>query len=333
MKMNFESKLSRYFSNINIKLLTKPARHIKHQYSDYIEVISLFSSDNFLSTSDILDRFKDEGIIVKKDSNINQEDNDADRAEDNDIDEVFINQIFGIIIDRVSLYKDDYPFEIYDNNKIKRKQNLTQKHKIYLFLLISSNLSLFSMFQPELTSDFEMVSFQALKNFLPAHAVVKSFGKNSEYTGIAKDKITQLAGEMNLEIDYSSLNQISDEGVQERGLDLVGWIPFDDNNPNTLSFFCQCACGKEWYKKLTESRRYENYYRFYRNKPIHTFFIPYSLIDYQKSCFYQSDEITVETLVFERKRILNYIVDEAFFEACNSKLVVDKCISTEEDIV
>jgi hypothetical protein len=62
-------------------------------------------------------------------------------------------------------------------------------------------------------------------------------------------------------------------------------------------------------------------------------FIPYSLINFQDSDFYQADELGTDTLLFERKRILNYIDDVSFFNALNSKALVDNCIGFEEDIV
>jgi len=62
-------------------------------------------------------------------------------------------------------------------------------------------------------------------------------------------------------------------------------------------------------------------------------FIPYSLINYQNSNFYQADELSVDTLLFERKRILFYLTEIDFFNDCDSKALIEKCISFEEDIV
>lgn len=322
-----ESKIQEYFSEINIKLTTKPAEHLVHQYADFVEIISLFSNENYLSKSDILDRFIDQSILKKANE-------DLDRAERNDSNETFINGIFNLILDRTYLYNKDYPFEILDNKiKLLPKSIINDRHKIYIMLLISSNLSLFSLFQPELTSEFETLCYNVLKWYLPSDAKVIEFGKNCVLIGNAKQKITQLATELNVEIDTKTLNQIPDSNKQERGLDIVGWIPSGDFIPNTLWIFCQCACGKDWTDKLTETRRYNLYYRFHRNKPVHTLFIPYSLIDIQSSYFYQSDEIPLETLLFERKRILTNIRSTDFFNLLKSKQIVEKAIETEEDIL
>jgi hypothetical protein len=61
-------------------------------------------------------------------------------------------------------------------------------------------------------------------------------------------------------------------------------------------------------------------------------FIPYALISHSDSTFHQGDEIH-ETLIFERRRILECLADVTFFRDFNSRAVVDKCIEFEEDIV
>jgi hypothetical protein len=329
MKMpmsNIDEKMNKYFSNVIIKMSSKPAKHLTHLYADYLEIVSLFSNSNYISSSDLIDRFKDEGLISRKD-------HDAEQAEENDRHEQWVNQIFEIIIERKILFQDDYPFEILNNNKIKLKTSaLNNRHKIYLFLLLSSCLYLFEIFTLELTKEFESVCYEALLKFLPTHATVKSFGKNSDYSGSAIQKINQLAIDLKIKVNESSTSKISPVGNQERGLDIVGWISFQDSVANFLSIFCQCACGKEWYKKLHETRRYENYYEFHRNKPVHVMFIPYALINHQHSDFHQADEIT-DTLLFERGRILNFIFDDSFFNDLDSKIIVEKCIAYEEDIV
>lgn len=315
--MCFQAKLNNYFTKVTIKFSGHVSKHLVHLYADYIEIVSLFSNNNYVSTSDIIDRFKDEHIILKKK-------NDNDQAEENDKNESWIDEIFGEIVGRGYLYKTDYPFEIKDGNKLRLKNEdvLNNRHKLYLFMLLSSNLYLFGQFESELTKEFELLSYQTLNSFLPEHAIVKSFGNNSDYSGTAVEKIRKLGNDLKITPDEAFIDKISSVGTKERGLDLIGWIPFDDNVPNYFSIFCQCACGKEWYKKLTESRRYERYYRFHVNTPQHAMFIPYSLINFQNSDFYQADEISIDTLLFERKRILHYLNKIDFFDSYKSKTLV-----------
>ncbi len=39
----------------------------------------------------------------------------------------------------------------------------------------------------------------------------------------------------------------------DNGLDLVAWIPMTDPGKGTVSFFAQCACGKQWDGKQYEA--------------------------------------------------------------------------------
>lgn len=325
--MSFNTKITNFFSNFSLELGTLPARNLIYLYADYVELVSLFSNQNYVTTSDILDRFKDEGII-------RQQKADEEQSIANDEDERFIDSVYRLLMEREQLFGDDYPFNLERNDRIKLKNidDISDRNKIYIYMLLSSSLNIFSEFQPELTTEFEILCKQVLTNFLPTNAVVKSFGKMSHYDGTAIQKIQALANDMKIRIDEDGFNEISTKGNQERGLDLIGWIPFEDNVANFLSILAQCACGKEWYKKLGETSRYNHYMKFHRLNPIHTMFIPYSLVSYNKSTFFRNDEID-NRLIFERKRILNYISDTAFFNSLHSKELVEKCIDFEEDIV
>jgi hypothetical protein len=325
--MSFNTKITSFFSSFSLELGTPPTKNLIYLYADYVELVSLFSNQNYVSSSDILDRFQDEGIIKQKIS-------DSDQSEANDDDERFIDSIYRLIIERATLFGDDYPFEIEGTNKIKLKDQseVSIRNKIYIYLLLSSSLNIFLTFQPELTTEFEKLCTEVLINFLPTHAIVKSFGKNSSYSGTAIKKINDLSNDMKIKIDTEAIEEVSTKGMQEKGLDLVGWIPFEDSVSNLVAILAQCACGKEWYKKLGETSRYNNYFKFHRLNPIHSIFIPYNLVSHNKNTFFRNDEID-NRLVFERKRILNYILNTDFFNSYDSKILVEQCIRFEEDIV
>ncbi len=327
MKMSFNDKLSDFFGNFSLQLGAAPTRNLIYLYADYVELVSLFSNQNYVSSSDILDRLKDEGIIQQKED-------DQDQSEANDEHERFIDGVFRLINERAQLFDDDYPFLVHNNEHLILKEEaiITERNKIYIYLLLSSSLNIFSPFQSELTTEFEALCTEVLRNFLPQHAVVKSFGKNSDYRGTAVEKISALAQDMSIPIDHDGFDEISERGTQEKGLDLVGWIPFADTVANFLSVFVQCACGKDWHKKLTETRRYNNYFKFHRLKPIHSLFVPYNLVSFGRNTFYRNDEFD-NGLIFERKRILNYLSNTDFFNDFETKLLVDKCIEYQEDIV
>ncbi|MDR2064929.1 MAG: hypothetical protein LBP85_04385 [Prevotellaceae bacterium] len=130
---------------------------------------------------------------------------------------------------------------------------------------------------------------------------------------------------MNLTADENYLQIVSSNGTQDLRLDIVGWLPFGDNIGNHISVFGQCACGKEWNKKISDTRRYNLFINHYLSPIIHSVFIPYSLINYNYSTFYEHHELC-GILLFERKRILSFINNENIYDMLNSKEIVERCI-------
>ena len=305
--MTFEDKL--YQCTQSLKDIDKPdyTKTEINYFADFVELIALFTKMDGVTFGDIQDRFfgtKEYTTIESKDK-----------------DEAFLISIFNMIAERISFYAIDYPFEYQNNETLMLKPNLTFKNKLYLSLLISSKLDIFNSFQSDLTTDFEKVSYVVLKEFLPEKAIVKEFGKNTEYQGNAISKIKQLANELDLQIDDYELSNVSERNMQERGLDIVGWLPFADKCGNKIVFLCQCTCGKEYESKQHDTRRFENYLQFYKTNPQHTIFIPYSLINIREKKFYHSDLIEKDYLVFERKRILEYHNDRSFEKSIAFKIV------------
>lgn len=332
MKMSFRDKLNNHFREFTVSAPNFPLNN-KYLFADYIELISLFSGPNYVSLADIQDRLTDEGILkLEEEDSSDTDEIGSDASAKNDEAENKVRDIFIELEQRSYLFDDLYPFE-YTDYKIRIKDELLFKHELYLMLLVSSNLNQFDSFQGELTTEFEKISFFALKKFLPTNASIKSFGRNSEYTGNAITKIKALADDMNIEVNDYEMSHIAKGNTQERGLDLIGWLPFKDEVPNMVVILGQCACGKNWSKKNHDTSRFKNYFRFYKSKPIQSLFIPYSLIDYKESKYYSSDDIEEGCLMFERKRLIDYFEEEDFFNDLKSKKLVDECIKVTEDLV
>src|SRR5690606_19154928 len=250
---------------------------------------------------------------------------DYEDAGKRDEDEIFLQDIFQLISERILIYENDYPFSYSESEILTLKSDLTINNKLYISLLISSKLNIFNEFRTDLTTDFETISYSVLKDFLPTNSTVKEFGKNTEYQGNAIEKIKKLADDLDLAIDDYELSQVEERNNQERGLDIIGWLPFNDKCGNKVIFLCQCACGKQYESKQHDTGRFENYLKFYKTTPQHTMFIPYSLINVRAKKFYHSDYIEKDYLIFERKRILEYHKDNTF-ENLESLKIVNKCI-------
>lgn len=314
--MTFDDKLRNSVNNFDN--ITKPdyTRNQLNLYADFVELIAVNCSEDGLTIADVQDRFFGE--------------KDYTTAEQRDIDESFLQSIFLLIEERVYSYTEHYPF-IYDGTILKIKADLTSKNKLYLSLLFSSKLNLFKDFKTELTTEFETISFSVLKEFLPQNSILKEFGKNTTYTGNAINKIRQLANDLELDVNEYELGGVGERNQQERGLDLIGWIPFNDSCKNKIIFLAQCACGKDYESKQHDTRRFEQYLEFYKTKPQHTMFIPYSLLNVRAKKFYHSDLIENDFLIFERKRIIELHNED--FDGSASFNIVESFLSYQRPAV
>jgi hypothetical protein len=327
--ISFNDKIDALLVNLKIEKPKAP-KYIEHIYADFIEMNAFFLKDE-VTLSDISDLLND-----VKDTNIVNEEIDSgsvfdesNMAEINDKISGKIKSIFDLCMFRSSLFQaDEYPFIVTDK-QIKIKAKITDKQKLYLFLLISSNLNYFESIESILTKEFESLSTLSLKKYFPQKATVKSFGKNSQYKGNAQEKIKTLAFELGIKINEEKINCISKHNVQERGLDIVAWIPFEDKVPNLVILLGQCACGKNWDTKQADTVFFSNYF-YFENSPIHCMFIPYSLVDTSGN-FSQYDRI-LNNLFFDRKRIIEQFDEIEFFEDFESFKIIDKFIENRIQI-
>lgn len=329
--MGFNNKLDQVFSQLRIGAINETKSHY-HIYADYTELVALIFND-YVSKGEILDRLNDNGIHF----NINDKSIDGEIGslvpESDDNAWNFIDLAYEVLKERVRLYGIKYPY-ILDENGLKLKSNLGNYNKQYIFLLVCSSLNFFRLVQGVLTSEFETLSEKVLKNYLPNNAIVLPFGNDTKFKGNARDKIRELGKQLNIDetdIKEREIKQISIYNSKEEGLDIVGWIPFKDNIPNQLTIFVQCGCGKPWYSKRFETGKYESFFSFYKQPPIHSLFIPYSLYK-GDGMFYFSKNIMPPTLVFDRFRLLQFL-DDFELDKLDSVKIVERCIDFEEDIV
>ncbi|MBU0489734.1 MAG: hypothetical protein KKD31_17465 [Bacteroidetes bacterium] len=293
----------------------------KHLFADFVELVSFFSSGP-ATLNDVLDRYRQEGIRVCPNEKIPNQEIGSDTFEDDDLNELWMKEVFETCEFRQNVLQDAYPYNVNDG-LITLSPTLSDRQNLYLMLLLSSNLNYFPDFEAKLTSDFETVSFFSLKSFLPESAIIKRLGAKSDYHGMTSEKIKTLGRDLNVFINEKVIDQ-NVFGTKERGLDIIGWIPFRDKVPNMVVLYGQCACGKEWYKKQTETRRYEtSYFPHFKHIPINTMFIPYALVEDENS-FFQQDEIYC--LLFERFRILEYLQTPTFFNELETKQILVACI-------
>jgi len=281
--------------------------HLVHLHADFMELkCMLWEKNSLLTVQDVITHYRDYDVDVGiKKSSLLSEQVTNPASEINDEWQSKMIDIFEVLEERLCLYEDDYPF-IIGHNHIQLKANLTSRHKLYLSLLLASNLNNFSKVQNVITAEFETFSKYLLEDFFPK-INVEEFGQNSSFKGNTVDKIEALSKILKIKTRPDYLNQIPKNANKEKGLDVVGWQQFNDEIANMLILLAQCACGKNWVDKISETKSYDTFLDFVRINPLHLMFIPYGLAHYDNN-FYQAEK-TNGLLFFERKRFLD-ISDE-----------------------
>ncbi len=205
---------------------------------------------------------------------------------------------------------EDYPFEV-DNFGIILKKKLSNKHKIYLVLLCCANLKIFKECQAILTNEFELLTYHAIKGFLP-NFEIKKLGYKSDYTGNTKTKLKALSEDMHLPPYDDRINKISDQASQDKGVDLVAWYNFENKVPNTIVMLIQCTCGKNTIHKQYEPNAYGTYFDFgkYGTSVIHSLSTPQSsethtFGDCETTAHFTGSEC--KTLFFDRSKLIQLI--------------------------
>lgn len=235
----------------------------------------------------------------------NNDNTDEEKASCNDKQESVIFSCINEILYRSRKFGDSYPLIVNTNGSfyIKAKTGYSDAQILYIQLLLCSSLTCCKPLLQDLTTEFEKISASALKKFLPQHAKVVQLGKNSEIRGTVKDKINELAHRMNAEVCSKYIQDL--RGSNEAGADIVAWIPFKDQNSNQLVFYCQCGCGVDYTKKCGEPSRYNHFLQLNGIKGQIIVFFPYSLIA-DNGKIYFLGQLTNDSLLFERKRILDF---------------------------
>lgn len=222
-----------------------------------------------------------------------------------DKQESIISSCISEILYRQKKFGDSYPLTVNSVGDfyVKAMEGYSDAQILYIQLLICSSLTCCKPLLQDLTTEFEKISASALKGFLPQKARVVQFGKNSEIRGEVKAKIKELACCMNADVNEKYIQDL--RGSNEAGVDIVAWIPFDDQNSNQLVFYCQCGCGNDYTKKCGEPSRYNQFLSLNGIKGQIIVFFPYSLIA-DSGKIYFLGQLVNDSLLFERKRILEF---------------------------
>lgn len=340
----------------SIDLEKPPVSTNEYLSADYIELLCLISIDGIKSKEQVASR-----IFKLDDVNADSE----DLREEAEIEESEVLHVddeakhlaplrsrlsekkekqavdwFAQLEFRVGVYEDFYPFYLSkDKGILSRKEEITQKNRLYIYLLLASNLDYFSKaIQIRLANHFEIASITALKQYLSPLSEVYLFGNNplnkGRYSGSLWERIVRFSNDIGdrprrEQRYYPSTRQ------GERGLDVVGWIPLADKREGLFVVTGQCACGpeKNWEdKQLTSHPVRWNTHINFTATPINTIFIPHSF-RHSNGEWYDITRIN-DSVLFDRLRLI-YLLNNVY-NSLDDKLpydIVDQVINTKESLV
>jgi hypothetical protein len=262
------------------------ALHDTHHWEDWVELCCIANMDGQTDVASISDRFREERETRKEvdveDDDSNEPQPQVDRAEEQDKQYLRVKKWFISLANRERLLGKNYPFELNpENSKLQLKANLTHSQRLYVALLMMSNLHYFNSSQSALTSSFETMGVEIFRWLLPPHADVHRFGKGSDnkgrYKGHIWKKIKQLADDLSCETNCKK-EDFAPNDNGDAGLDLVGWVPWKDSAPGRLVLLGQCACTPDWAKKQDEASdvRWASKLKFI-TRPMTVILIPFFL--------------------------------------------------------
>lgn len=327
----------------------------EHYFCDYIELLALVNNSSPISKNDVYQRFYENNRIP----NIEIDNNSIDEFYDNEIDvnesvtgtnnsfqieeawDTRISSWYSLLEKRKIIFNEFYPFDLINNAttvSIKLLTNITDKMKIYIFLLLNSlqkYIDRSSCFT--LTSDFEEFSLKAFKKYIPEYGEVHRFGKSGQnynrYTGHITTKIDDFARDIKCKTVYDSDSfAVTNNG--DGGLDIVSWIPFenDDNFRNIHVYLAQCATGKDWIRKQDDVDKFVNDYIHFKCAVQKVMFIPYDSRNLDNT-FNERAQMNKD-LYMDRQRLLYLTKDNVDdIITLSSFTFVTDIINFEEDIV
>lgn len=162
---------------------------------------------------------------------------------------------------------------------------------------------------------FEGLVRLAMEKYLSGKAVIFGWPFEEVEEGTDKEsaisrKIKKLANDLG-EIFYAA----PDARYKDRGVDVVGWVPFVDKRSGQIIVLLQCAAGHNWETKLPVPIEAWRQYIHWAFNPIRAFAVPCVINERQ-----WHDMSKDKGLLFDRVRILNLLSSELPENSLSSEL-------------
>jgi hypothetical protein len=249
-----------------------------------------------------------------------------------DAEALRVGEWFRHLAYRAAVLGAAYPFVVSDDAEtIARRGELSAEQKLYVMLLLCANLR-YVTDRRHLPHWFESVSAEGMRRLMPEGAEVHLFGAGGEvvrYRGTLWQKLHQLAADVCGQLVAQERNY-PPNNTGDGGLDLVGWVPFPDEQSARLILFGQCACTNEWVtKQVTSSNIWWSDRILFRAPPTNVVFIPHFFRD-NSGEWHREDDIK-QSILIDRLRLLK-MLDQAAGAATPQVAVafVDRALEAEE---
>ncbi len=298
-----------------------------YYFSDYIELHTLVSIDNRISLSDVLK-------IINTNVDLNL--GDSERSSTHNKWEERVKNWFGILEERMNSFGDVYPFEVESDFKIKAKKPFDEKHYTYIFLLLSANKKYLMEHQNQITTDFEVLSKEAFRQYLPSYAETYLFGKSmvdlDRYTGHITNKINLLAKDLDLKPIYDK-HYFTRQDTGDGGIDIVAWTPLENdiNKRYIQIYLVQCSTGEDWKGKQDDCDKFLDYIHFHKI-PEKVMFVPKAFRNQDGT--FNEEKVMRNLIFFDRLRIIKLLKNDfSIINSLETIALVNQIIELEKDIV
>jgi hypothetical protein len=234
---------------------------------------------------------------------------------------------------RVDDLSDRYPFVLESDDALCLREDLTDDHRLYLFLLLASNLKYLSKGQAQqVTTAFELLSPYVLRSHLGEHAEAHLFGTSvredvDRYAGSLWTRLEALSGDVHFPLQ-TKREEVETNYSGDNGLDVVGWLKSGDNTSRIVVVFGQCACGRSWQNKMHEASADHWAPVFTFTVPlVNVLLIPYSARNADGSWF--NEYRIPKGVVIDRERIMARVAIGDLAEADSPTAFVDDLLAEE----
>ena len=283
---------------INVKPRWKKSEY--NRWADYIELLCL--KDEVITPDDVIDIWCDDDTDNEYDRG------GLDHLEKSAYLEMQIDDYFILLHSREKACGEYYPFEMQKGNCLKLKQNLSDKQKIYIFLLLCSSICFMDNIEmKKYTDDFEVLSKSVMHTLVPRNAVVELFGttrKGDLFCGTQRKRIEKLAdcigARTTKSFDENEKYDLAKAG--DDGLDIVAYLPIDDAQMIPFAF-AQCTCSFDKWKEKQDSVLEDHWNT--KIEPLVSYpafmFVPFSCHN-SEGAFY--DVTAIRSFLIDRIRII-----------------------------